>query len=542
MNNKGKKDNILHQHSALTTFKLEEGNYYSAGVEKAIFALLYRVQQDMKSNFRENIELKLKEILSNKDIEKYINNLYLKEDLTVTNLKIDEVALYNLSNEIYNFKKEEILKRTNVKEERDKLLRVLDNSSIKLLSDNKNLKLTNKEEHLLEILDDIKKYCKDLAINKNMSLKSIDLTVLSSSIGTNVTYLKEDLRKSINTKLRFNYINRKKLDVEVISSLIASIRFEKDEKGKNTWMTYQVPIEILSLLLMPEVYVPLSGAIIETLKGSYSIRMYSLLKDHILRGEIELTKEEVFNFFMLPNSYEKKAHFLKKFLLPTLKEVEEHAGISTEYKFLPERAWKKIVFYPKQIARIEHTVKIINREDVLDETTENLEKAIIKAKRNIYISRAWNKFAENKIRKVVIENGEEYAIEILNMLYSSLQEPIKTTLVRYINGCIKNTPRAKLVPLNSKKKEVQLPLENIIINSEEPEEQKVDHSLNNILYEMFLKFEEKEKEKIIKQAKELFAKKSGLEKLRPEQEKIFDNIEGIRKNLIVEVLKKGKTE
>lgn len=537
MSNKEKKDSILHQHSALTTFKLEEGKYYSSGVEKAVFALLYRTQQDMKTSFKENVESKLKEILPQKDVEKYIDNLYSREDLKVTNLKINEPALYKLSQEIYQFKKEEILKRTNVKEEREKLLRVLDNSSIKLLSQNQNLKLTDKDEHFLEIFNDVKSYCKDLAINKNVFLKSIDLTVLSSSIGTNVTYLKEDLRQAVDTKLRFNYINRKKLDVEVISSLIASIRFEKDEKGKNTWMTYQIPIEILNLLLMPEVYVPLSGAIIETLKGTYSIRMYSLLKDHIVKGEIELSKEEVFNFFMLPGSYEKKTHFMNKFLLPTLKEIEENAGIKTEYKFLPERAWKSIVFYPKQITKIESNVRIVEKEDIIETSSEDIEKAILKAKRNIYISKSWNKFVENKIKKLVLEEGEEYTIKILNSLYNSLKGPIKTTLVQYINGVTKNTPKVKLIPLKKNKKETA----QLVLNTEEVIEDNntiTQDPLNNILYNIFLNFEDVKKEKIINAAKKLFAKKSGLKKLTPDQEKMIDKMEAIRKSFIIEVLKK----
>ncbi|MGL6023115.1 MAG: replication initiator protein A, partial [Cetobacterium sp.] len=78
--------------------------------------------------------------------------------------------------------------------------------------------------------------------------------------------------------------------------------------------------------------------------------------------------------------------------------------------------------------------------------TEELEKLfndlilekIAKAKKNIYVSRSWEKRVENKILKIVSEKGEEFAIELLNQLYKSLTAPIKTTLVQYISGISKN--------------------------------------------------------------------------------------------------------
>lgn len=74
-----------------------------------------------------------------------------------------------------------------------------------------------------------------------------------------------------------------------------------------------------------------------------------------------------------------------------------------------------------------------------------LEK-IIKAKRNIYINKSWDKRAENKINKIFIEYGEEFTIKILNELYKSLLTPIKTTLVQYINGILKNISPEEIKP------------------------------------------------------------------------------------------------
>ncbi len=71
-----------------------------------------------------------------------------------------------------------------------------------------------------------------------------------------------------------------------------------------------------------------------------------------------------------------------------------------------------------------------------------LEKHIVKAKRNIYASKAWNKRVDNKINKIAREQGEEYAIRVLKIVYDNLRENVKTTLVQYINGIMKNLAKS----------------------------------------------------------------------------------------------------
>ena len=113
--------------------------------------------------------------------------------------------------------------------------------------------------------------------------------------------------------------------------MISSVRFTKKEK--TTWFTYQIPREILELLLLPEVYVPLDEMVVDKIQGNYTLRMYSLLNDHIKRGEIELTREELFTFFCLPKSYENKTNLVKKFISPVLEEVEETSGIKLMWSY-----------------------------------------------------------------------------------------------------------------------------------------------------------------------------------------------------------------
>ena len=72
-NSNRKKDTVLNQHAALTTFKLKEGKYYKIGVEKSIFALLLRAQQDLRKKFREEFTERMESLGISQD--KYDNLL-----------------------------------------------------------------------------------------------------------------------------------------------------------------------------------------------------------------------------------------------------------------------------------------------------------------------------------------------------------------------------------------------------------------------------------------------------------------------------------
>lgn len=87
--------------------------------------------------------------------------------------------------------------------------------------------------------------------------------------------------------------------------------------------------------------------------------------------------------------------------------------------------------------------------ETYEDLPENVVALIHKAKRNIYISRSWDKRTDTKIRKIFNEDGEELACEVLRIIYKNLNKNIKTTLVQYINGVLKNlyksdTPKQNL--------------------------------------------------------------------------------------------------
>lgn len=98
----------------------------------------------------------------------------------------------------------------------------------------------------------------------------------------------------------------------------------------------------------------------------------------------------------------------------------------------------------------EEKLKIENKKEIKKEIVKKVEKSsefiypdevikyIQKAKKNIYVSRSWDKRTDTKIKKIFIEEGEIVLIEVLKIIYKNLNSNIKTTLVQYINGVLKN--------------------------------------------------------------------------------------------------------
>lgn len=555
MKEKIDKNIVLNQHSALTTFQLNEGKYFTTGVEKTIFALLFRSQRDMINSFRYNLKKYLNNIVKEKDVENLIDWIYTGKEFDISIEELSTNELFKMSKEIIEYRKQEILKKTGDSEERTKLLKDFDinltnENEVSLETFEKKLKGNNSEqtsENIKELLGEIKEYSKDITVKEHMEIKTIDLTTLSNSIETNLTYLKKDLKEAVGTKLKFNYINKKKLDVDVVSTLVASVSFENDKSKKITWLNYQIPIEILKLLLIPEIYVPLNGIVIQNIKGIYSFRMYGFLKDHIKRGEVELTKEQIFTFFMLPKSYEKKTHFTKKFLEPTLYEVEINSGIKAEYEFIPARDWERIRFKMRRDTEIVvPEIRVVTAEDVKKNMLESEDKILLsisKMKRNIYVSKSWNKYSENKIYKLVREKDADFAVKVMNIIYESLNSEINTTLVKYINGVVKKLENPTDENQKSgRKKIIGRTLVNVVELEKQVEKTSIEKNtedstsqMNSFIYEMFLDMKEERQEELIKQAKQLYKEKTGLETIGKIQEKMYKVSE---KNLIVEILTK----
>lgn len=523
-----KTNTILNQHSALVTYKVQKGEYYKVAVEKTIFALLLKAQNQLKKNYRENFIDVIKRVTS-QDIDYFLKNLY-KENIEIDMSKIKKTELSKVAFESTMLLVEDIKENTEDEAEQRELYKEIENLELaKIAYSQKMIENKNSSEegnflseiNINDIFKEIRNYCKLKTIRKNINSKTINLTTLANSINTNSTVLKRELKKTVGTYLDFNYIKAKNLKTEVRTNMISSVRFTKKEK--TTWFTYQIPREILELLLLPEVYVPLDEMVVDKIQGNYTLRMYSLLNDHIKRGEIELTREELFTFFCLPKSYENKTNLVKKFISPVLEEVEETSGIKTDVEFIPKHNWERIKFYPKKakIIKPKSPAVIETIEDIYD--NEKIKKQIEKTKRNIYVNKAWKKTTDNKLNKILNENGEEVVLEVLKAMYNGLKNEIKTTLVQYINGILKNLKDNKTENLQIFKTEESkttfknnLEKEKATFENSKKESTNIKEAINSFeksdILMAFEKLSEKEKATFENSALEMCSKETDIDK------------------------------
>lgn len=462
MSNDKKDDNgkILKMHSALVTFKSINNNYYKVSTEKIINLLLLNAQETMQQTYRDTfIELTKQLIINEEYKENLLENIYNRKKIDISENDIDIEELINISKKITLFRKEKLLKSPLEKKDRLKLEGVINDSQLLLISNtNTQSKMLFSTEQINDAINDIKNYCKEIAVDSYNGKKHINLTALTNKLGINIKRIKKELNESMDVKLSFNYINKKNLDISLTTNILGSITFTKDKD--NTWLSYQIPEEILNLYLMPEVYVPIKDLEVYQLTYKYSIRMHSLLKDHIKFGYLQITKEELKTFLLLSDTYLKNQHLLKtKVLDPTLTELKVIAHLDVEYELIPKFNWQEIRFTMKKTTEIKSPdIKVIEYNEVITlEDNEHILKQIENTKKNIYVQKSWTKRTDNKIIKMLREYDDKFVIEILQALYDSLNTTIETTLVQYINGIIKNIEKENRIRVElAKKKNKQL--------------------------------------------------------------------------------------
>ena len=456
------KNNLLKQHTALTNFKIEHGNYFPLLCEKIVFFLLKDKQNAMQLQFYSEIDELLNKIFINVKFNKeiieqiYKNNLKIEDitnDITINNNELK--IFYNKVNE-FNKMTESTYKKLSPKQREfcDLLILKIDP---KFEFDSVNTENFSKYD-ILNIVQDIKTYARQHTIMSASMVENIDLTQLSQNIGiTNITVLKKHLTLVEQTKFLFNYFNKKKLNIELTVPYISNISFASSA-GRGTVFSYSVPLAILSLNLLPEIYAPLDALEIQKITGKYTYRLYSLLKDHILRGSVQLTKEELQNWLMISDRTISNASTLKKNVLdPAIAEINIISNMNCSYELIPPRRFQEIKFsISVNKEKIIETVKVKKEHDKNDldyRDNELIVKSINKAKRNIYVSKSWNKRVENKLNKIYNEIGEKFTIELLNDLYDNLNSEIEVTLVAYINGILKNK-KIKIKPRSDKRGDI----------------------------------------------------------------------------------------
>jgi len=307
-----------------------------------------------------------------------------------------------------------------------------------------------------------------------------------------------------------------------------------------------------------------------SLENKYGKRLYQLLKQYEGIGKRNF-KLESFRELLdcTSKSYDKMSNLDKKVLMRARDDINENTSLSVDYiKLKKGRKVESVEFTIKKDTlsdtqvRSEREVKKANKikdiesnvtfggkekdtpsdtqvrskskvkkankiKDIKSNVTfggnekdtpsDKLEKAVIKAKRNIYVSKAWNKRVETKISKLLRENGEEYTLDILYKLYENVKQEIRTTLVQYINGIMKNIREdAKAL----KKNEVTKKKKNMssFFKSSNSEETKSisnkllpkDEKKRKITYEEFMGLDEKNREILEERALEQTIEKEGI--------------------------------
>lgn len=203
---------------------------------------------------------------------------------------------------------------------------------------------------------------------------------------------------------------------------------------------------------------------------------------------------------------------------------------------------KGITTYSKNLDIEEAEIVEVSEKDIKEVRTSKVEKKspnetvefpdeilekIKKAKRNIFVQKAWDKRTDTKIKKIFKEEGEEKTKEVLNILYKNLTGNIKTTLVQYINGILKNISE---VEKNNNKQNLTL-FANVLkekglkskkqINQARKSKKKTilssvkelveDTNLSKDIIEEFEAYDEYEKLKIEEKALELCSKEMGVD-------------------------------
>lgn len=456
MKNKEKQsyENILKQHTALTTFKVTKGKYFNLQCEKIIFHLLKSKQNEMYQYFYSLLEKELKNIFPSDKFGKDIIDQIYKKEFSVENfapngIEVNKYELNTLYRKIHEFNDltENTYKKLSAKQREYcdiQVLAIKPNLSInKLLTykeEEKSLKL--KEKEILDIIKDVKTFARQSTILKFALPENLDLTTLGNQVGiTNMTNLKKYLLEAQETRLLFNFINLKKIEVEIDAPYITGITFIS-HKGKGTIFNYQIPIAILSLNLLPEIYAPLNELEVQKMAGKYTYRIYSILKDHVNKGSLELTKEQLKECLGLTERTISNSSTLKKNVLdPAIIELNEISNLECTYELVPAKRYRSVLFKMRtNNSKVIEVLKVVkDEEEKLNyKNDEEILKKVEFVKHNIYISRAWDKRVENKINKLLNEVGKSFVLEILDDLYNNLKNDIEITLVAYINGILKN--------------------------------------------------------------------------------------------------------
>ena len=511
----------LNKHSSLINYHILKGDFISTNAQKVIWQIFYKEQEDLKVKFSEVFKKYILQIFHHKsesELKELFFNMYTMKKINYSKLEINKKNLLEILDEITKNKFLEILKLSNGdnkskllldfkelystkiimnrdKDFEQKLLKEISFINLKPKKQKGNLPLPINNNFLPEqisiIINELKEYCKKIAIDEISKEKYLNLTRMNKILKSNIVRLKKEIKEASETQLELNYINHRKLDIDIKANFISSVTFEKEENQKQIWLKYEIPRSISELLLNPEVYVPIDGCVIESLTSINAIMLYEFLKDNIKSGAVVLTKEHFFNFIKCIEKCKKNRFELEnRVLIPAIAQINSMTDIYVKYEFNPAPSyWKNIIFFIEKNKKNTRTLEEFIQEDFQEvmkdlfmeepieekvnyRKNEEVLKAVTYAKRNIYVSRAWKSDGDRKVNQILKTYGQKYTVMILRELYESLNQNINITITSYINGMIKN--KRKEAKDIEKKEVKKLKVEKNLKKSEAKEELTID--------------------------------------------------------------------
>ncbi len=264
--------------------------------------------------------------------------------------------------------------------------------------------------------------------------------------------LNKNIRQKIKDKRYIKYNSRSLLEILTkdpiagrIYKYISKIRYDKDRDRMNLrTLAAIIPLKTEQITERPNKNGVMKQYVLCRLKQVLKRveKAFDVLVElgYILNYTSQYTKEE-------------DTYYLD-YIFNREKDGNCHVSTYIENRAVPTSNVKKNIYYNKndsiedaEIVEFESEktpikesvpVKITKKVTDATEFTDEILDRIKKAKRNIYVQKAWDKRTETKIKKIFKEEGEEKTKEVLNILYKNLTGNIKTTLVQYINGVLKN--------------------------------------------------------------------------------------------------------
>lgn len=264
--------------------------------------------------------------------------------------------------------------------------------------------------------------------------------------------LNKNIRQKIKDKRYIKYNSRSLLEILTkdpiagrIYKYISKIRYDKDRDRMNLrTLAAIIPLKTEQVTERPNKNGEMKQYVLCRLKQVLKRveKAFDVLVElgYILNYTSQYTKEE-------------DTYYLD-YIFNREKDGNCHVSTYIENKTVPTSNAKKNIYYNKndsiedaeivefesEKTPVKERVPVKTTKKVTDTTefTDEILDRIKKAKRNIYVQKAWDKRTDTKIKKIFKEEGEEKTKEVLNILYKNLTGNIKTTLVQYINGVLKN--------------------------------------------------------------------------------------------------------